>query len=463
MSQKELIRIAVLTRVASGTLTLTEASPLLGLSYRQAKRVYRRYRTDGTEGLVHGNVGRASNHARDAGEREHVVELVRAHYSGGAQRGPGQRFGPTLVAEHLREEHGIGVPCSTLRDWMSSAGLWSRVRRSKPRTVRRERRAHFGELVQLDGSFHDWFEGRGPRAGRRSCVMNLVDDATGITQLRFGDQETTWAAAGALQAWIETYGVPRALYTDWKNVYKREPTRQEQVLGEEGHTQFGRICAKLGIKIIAAGTPQAKGRVERNHGTQQDRLIKKMRLLEISNDDAANAYVRAVYLPQHNTRFTVSAASPVDYHLPRDAQLEDRDVFCLEHTRTVSNDFVVQFEKRGLQLDRGARGRVPAGSKVLVRETADGQLRVVHVGRTGAERECHWTPAVAQARRARSESARPMSVPASTSHCKPAPDHPWRQHPFVVGRGVHRPPLVASAPAALQPDTPSWGMENYKT
>lgn len=268
MSQKEFTRGAVLTRVSAGSMTLREASLLLGVSYRQAKRVYRRYRSDGPDGLVHGNVGRASNHAWGAGERARVVELVRAHYGGGAQRGPGQRFGPTMVAEHLLEDHGVGVACSTLRDWMGSAGLWSRVRRSKPRTVRRERRAHFGELVQLDGSFHDWFEGRGARAGRRSCVMKLVDDATGITLLRFGDEETTWAAAGAIQAWIETYGVPRALYTDWKNVYKREPTSHERALGEAGQTQFGRMCAKLGIEIIAAGTPQAKGRVERSHGTQ---------------------------------------------------------------------------------------------------------------------------------------------------------------------------------------------------
>jgi hypothetical protein len=142
---------------------------------------------------------------------------------------------------------------------MSEAGLWTRVRRSRPKTKRRERRAHFGELVQLDGSFHDWFEGRGERGGRRSCVMNMVDDATGTTLLRFGEQETIWAAVDVLRAWIETYGVPRALYTDWKNVYKREPTAAEEAAGEAAHTQFGRMCAKLGIEIIAAGTPQAKG------------------------------------------------------------------------------------------------------------------------------------------------------------------------------------------------------------
>jgi hypothetical protein len=137
-------------------------------------------------------------------------------------------------------------------------------------------------LVQLDGSFHDWFEGRGERSGRFSCVMNMVDDATGRTLLRFGDQETIWAAVDVLREWIGQYGVPRALYTDWKNVYKREPTSQERIVGAEAQTQFGRMCSKLGIRIIAASTPQAKGRVERSNGVHQDRPIKKLRRLDIS-------------------------------------------------------------------------------------------------------------------------------------------------------------------------------------
>lgn len=437
MSRKEFNRGAVFKRVEAGGVTLKEAAPLLGLSYRQTKRMYKRFRTEGTAGLVHRSVGRASNHARPDADRERVLALVREHYGGKPERGPGQRFGPTLAAEHLWEDHKIRVPCSTLRDWMTEAGLWTRLRRSAPKPARRERRAHFGELVQLDGSFHDWFEGRGSRAGKRSCVMNMVDDATGTTLLRFGDQETIWAAADILGEWIGKYGVPRALYTDWKNVYKREPTSQEEAVGAEGHTQFGRMCAKLGIQIIAADTPQAKGRVERSNGTQQDRLIKKMRLLGIADDAAANAYVDSKYLPQHNARFTVPAASPVDYHLPRDPGLPDRDVFCLEHGRTVSNDFVVQFGKRGLQLDRAARGRVPAGSKVIVREGRDGELRVIHVNRRGAEHECKWVPGAPRTKRPAPASTTPPKHPEPRP--RPAADHPWRvrgnlggSHPRLV-------------------------------
>lgn len=426
MSRKEFQRGAVLGQVASGALKLKEASLRLGLSYRQAKRVYQRFREEGSGGLVHRSVGRASNHARCVEERERVVALVRENYGGERERGPGQRFGPTLAGQHLGEDHGIEIPMTTLRDWMLQAGLWSRVRRSRRGPKRRDRRTHFGELVQLDGSFHDWFEGRGARAGERSCVMNMVDDATGETLLRFGDQETTWAAADVLRTWIDKYGIPRALYTDWKNVYKREPTSQEEAAGDPGHTQFGRMCAKLGIEIIAAGTPQAKGRVERSNGTQQDRLIKKMRLLGISEDGAANAYCESTYLPQHNARYAVLPASPIDYHLPRDPALRDEDVFCLEHTRTVGNDFVVQFRKQGLQLDRAARGRVPAGSRVIVREGRVGSLRVIHVGRRGSERECRWTPAAPRATKPRAEAARPSARPTPHAQQRPSPDHPWR-------------------------------------
>jgi hypothetical protein len=433
MSWKEFDRGAVLARVQRGELTLKDAAPLLRISYRQAKRLYKRFRMEGPTGLVHRSVGRLSNRARPTAERERVLGIIREHYGGKPERGPGQRFGPTLVAEHLWEEHGFGVPCSTLRDWMSEAGLWSRVRRSRPKAKRRERRAHFGELVQLDGSFHDWFEGRGERGGRRSCVMNMVDDASGETLLRFGEQETIWAAADVLQAWIREYGVPRALYTDWKNVYKRQPTSAEEAAGEEGHTHFGRMCAKLGIEIIAAGTPQAKGRVERSNGTQQDRLIKKMRLLGIAEDAAANAYAESVYLPAFNARYAVAPASAVDYHLPRNPEVRDEDVFCLEHARRVGNDFVVQFGKRGLQLDRAARGRVPAGSKVVVRETQDGELRVIQVSRLHGERVCRWTPAAPRARKP--EPAAPTIPQPPRKAMRPAADHPWRR-PIVSERVV---------------------------
>jgi transposase-like protein len=240
----------------------------------------------------------------------------------------------TPAAEHLAEEDGIAVDHETLRRWMLAEHLWGRQRKRKKHCQRRERKLHFGELVQMDGSFHDWLEDRGPRG----CLMNMVDGATGQTQARMGKKETIWAAAGVLRRWIEKYGVPRALYTDWKNVYLRQTTGAEQLRGEVPVTQFGRMCQKLNIRIIAASSPQAKGRVERIHGVHQDRLIKKMRRKAIASYEAANQFLENEYLPEHNRRFARPATKPEDYHGRRPTARELREIFRLETEPATSND-----------------------------------------------------------------------------------------------------------------------------
>ena len=250
MSTRELTRAGVLARVAAGALSVGSAATVMGVSYRQAKRLYRRYRTEAAKGLKHCSAGRPSNGARAAAEREPILTLVREKYSGTID----ERFGPTLAAEHLASDDGVQVHHDTLRRWMLAAGLWSRARKRSPHRRRRERKAHFGELVQLDGSFHPWFEQRGPQ----SCLLTMVDDASGRSLGSFGAQETIWAAAGVLRGWIERYGIPRARYTDWKNVYVRPPNQEERVTGAEPLTQFGRMCAKLGITIIPASSPRPR-------------------------------------------------------------------------------------------------------------------------------------------------------------------------------------------------------------
>src|SRR5271169_844543 len=269
MSEKELRRVEVLARVKSKELKVGDAASLVGVSYRQAKRLWKRYREEGAAGLKHRSAGRASNRGHAAKFRREVLRLVREKYGGAV----GERFGPTLAAEHLASEDGLKIAAETLRRWMLAEGLWSRERKRRQHRRRRERKERFGELVQLDGSFHAWLEERGPQG----CLMDMVDDATNTTRAQLGEQETIWAVADALRAWIEHYGVPLALYVDWKNLYKRLATPGERLRGEEPITQFGRMCAKLGIELIAASSPQAKGRVERVHGTHQDRLVKKLR------------------------------------------------------------------------------------------------------------------------------------------------------------------------------------------
>src|SRR3984957_20176604 len=261
------------------------------------------------------------------------IDKVGKKYSGAE----GERFGPTLAAEHLESDDGVVVNAQTLRRWMLAEGLWSRARKGRMQRKRRERKEHVGELVQMDGSFHDWLEERGPRG----CLMNMVDDASGDTLARMGSEETIWAAAGVLRAWIEKYGVPGALYTDWKNVYKRKATSSEQLRGKVPVTQFGHMCQKLGIRIIAASSPQAKGRVERIHGVHQDRLIKKLRRKKIDSYEATNEYLEKEYLPEHNRRFARPAAKPEDYHRRKPTARELRQIFRLETERTISNDWVI--------------------------------------------------------------------------------------------------------------------------
>lgn len=433
MSRRELERVEVMGRVAGGDVGLKDAAAILGLSYRQSKRLWRRYRERGAEALKHGNAGRESNRGKPKKLRKRVLQLIRMKYSGTE----GERFGPTLAAEHLAEEDGIALDHETLRRWMLEEGLWSRRRKRKKHCQRRERKAHFGELVQLDGSFHDWLEGRGPRG----CLMNMVDDATGTTQARMGKEETIWAAVGVLRAWIGQYGVPRALYTDWKNVYKRKATAGEQLRGEVAVTQFGRMCQKLGIRIIAASSPQAKGRVERNHGTHQDRLIKKLRRKAIASYEAANQYLEQEYLPQHNRRFRQEPGQPQDYHGHRPRARELREILRLETERTISNDWVIRHEGRCWQLQPGQRRYGPTKSKALVCEYEGGEMEVYYRGERIRFRE--WSEPI----RTTAELAPARGRIALRKKAKP--DHPWR-----LGYQNMRPrlgtPALLAAPVVLR-------------
>src|ERR1700680_3945709 len=372
MSQRELRRVEVLARVKSKELKVGDGASLVGVSYRQGKRLWKRYREEGARGLKHRGVGRASARAKPARFRRRVMKLVREKYG----EGEGEAFGPTLAAEHLASEDGMKIDAETLRRWMLEEGLWRRRRKRKPYRQRRERRRHFGELVQMDGSFHDWLEGRGPDG----CMMNMTDDATSEVELRLGEEETIWAAANTLRAWIEKHGVPQALYVDWKNVYKRAPTQREQLRGEEPVTQFGRMCEKLGIEIIAAGSPQAKGRVERNHGTHQDRLIKKMRRKKIRTHEQANVYLQQGYLPEHNRRLRCAAAEAENYHRRAPSAMQLREVFRLESERIIGNDWVVRYENRLFQVQAQSRKYAPAQGQVVVCEWQDGTVEIEYRG-----------------------------------------------------------------------------------
>jgi transposase len=415
LSGKELNRVEVLGRVKAGNLKLVEAALMLSLSYRQMKRLWRRYRGGGAKALRHGGCGRESNRGYGKKFRQRVLKRYAERYGD---------FGPTLAAEHLGEE-GLKVSAETLRRWLRASGQKS-MRRRKPYRQRRERREHFGELVQLDGSFHQWLEDRGVRG----CLMHLVDDATSTAEGRFYAEETIWGAVGVLRRWIEKYGVPQALYTDWKNVYVREATEAEKLAGRVPLTQFGRMCRQLDVRIIAANSPQAKGRVERAHGTHQDRLVKKLRLAGISSYEDANRYLDDKYLTDHNQRYARPASSKVDYHRRRPTARQLDEVFWLEEERVVSADWVVSYQTRLLQLERQSRHYAPARSRVTVRENEQGELAITYRGQ-----RLRFKEIVAR--------AAPTAAPADKVHrldtrggrregeevasgARPSPQHPWR-------------------------------------
>jgi len=295
--------------------------------------------------------------------------------------------------------------------------LWKRYRAGG---AARLKHGNAGELVQFDGSFHDWYE---KRAGK-GCLMNMVDDATSTVEAHLGDEETIWAAARVLRQWIEKYGVPVALYTDWNNVYVREPTAKEELHGKVPVTQFGRMCRKLDIRIIAANSPQAKGRVERGNGTHQDRLIKKMGRKKIGTHEAANVFLRDDYLPEHNARFAREPVSPRDYHRKAPGARELEQVFGLETERSISNDWVVRYENRYFQLERSS-DYPPRQAKVTVCEWEgckgqDGRIEIRYKTKARPHREI-------EAPRPPEIAIRLVEKPPRPSGWKPAAGHPWRK------------------------------------
>jgi len=342
LSRKERLRLEVLSKVRKGGISLAKAAELLNVSYRQVLRIWQRFGAEGSPGLKHGLRDRPSNRQIELGRRERVLELYQMKYGD---------FGPTLALEYLRKVDGEDLSKETLRGWLIGAGLWRSRRRGSPHREWRERRAHWGELVQMDGSEHDWFEGRRDRAS----LMVLIDDATNWTHAKFFESETTAAAMTVFQEYVGYYGLPRALYVDRDSIYEttRDSTVDEALRDASPLTQFGRAMKELEVDLILAHSPQAKGRVERRHGVFQDRLVKALRLKKIRTLDVANLYLDGEFLDDLNERFHVEARSLTDLHrsVPRGLKLEH--VLCYQEERLVQNDWTVSWCSRILQL--GAR------------------------------------------------------------------------------------------------------------
>lgn len=405
MSQGERKRLVVLAQVQSGALTLAKGGELLGISYRQAKRLRARYQVEGAAGLVHGLRGKPSNRLGKVAFREQVLARYVEQY---------RDYGPTLAAENLALE-GLVVPVETLRRWLSAAGLWARQRRRKVHRRRRQRREHLGELVQMDGSHHDWFEGRRGKA----VLMVMIDDATGRIYARFFEEETLAAAFETFQRYVSGHGLPRALYVDRASIYRsdREPTAAEILAEIKPETQFGRALRELDVELILARSPQAKGRVERMNGTLQDRLVKALRQRGVSDLAAANLYLEEEFLAPFNAKFMVAAAQAEDVHRPLEPEQDLARILAVCEERVVHQDWTIRWNNAFLQLASG--NDIEPGQRVMIYEQLDGQVRAF----AGA-RELTW----GTERRPPAVSAPPAirRPPGSSQGQRPAANHPWR-------------------------------------
>jgi transposase len=306
MSRKERLKLSVFERLKDKQLSRREAGEVLGLSLRQVHRAYRRYLAEGDKGLVHRSRGRASPRRVDSGEREKALKLYRSTY---------RSFGPTLLAEKLGPDHGIWVSHDTLRRWLREEGLLETARRGRRSRSRRARKERFGQMVQMDGSHHRWFDDRGPKC----CLMVIVDDATGRVLGRFYESETLVAAMDVFGRWCRSFGVPRSLYVDRSGIYRcdRDPTVEELKGKRPPVTQFGRAMKEMDVRLILARSPQAKGRVERANGTLQDRLVKDLRLAKVSSIGEANRWLdSSEFFGKLSEKFGVEPADRADAHRP---------------------------------------------------------------------------------------------------------------------------------------------------
>lgn len=403
MSLKELKRLKIIQKAIDRNITQKVAASMTGLSTRQVRRLVRDVRAEGDRGIIHKNRGRPSNRKLPEKTRAKVIKLYKKKY---------HDFGPTLASEKLDELHGIKISNESLRGWLLDAGLWKKKRKRSAHRQWRQRKECFGQMVQMDGSHHDWLEGRGPEL----VLMGYIDDANNNVYGRFYDYEGTHPAMDSFKRYVRKYGLPISVYLDRHSTYqsKKKLTPEEELEGvQKPMSQFERALDELGVEVIHAYSPQGKGRIERLFGTLQDRLVKEMRLKGIKTKEEANDFLRE-YLPRYNKRFKVEAANSTNAHvkLPRSVNLDK--YLCIKTTRIVRKDNTVSCNGKLYQI----KEKLKAG-KVTLQERLNGPLHIMAEGKSLKYREITEKPKKeAEARRSRRQR----------KHYVPAMDHPWRHY-----------------------------------
>lgn len=403
MSLKELKRLKVIQKAIDRNITQKVAASMTGLSTRQVRRLVRDVRAEGDRGIIHKNRGRPSNRKLSEKTRAKVIKLYKRKY---------HDFGPTLASEKLDELHGIKISNESLRKWLLDAGLWKKKRKRSAHRQWRQRKECFGQMTQMDGSHHDWLEGRGPEL----VLMGYIDDANNNVYGRFYDYEGTHPAMDSFKRYVRKYGLPISVYLDRHSTYqsKKKLTPEEELEGvQKPMSQFERALDELGVEVIHACSPQGKGRIERLFGTLQDRLVKEMRLNGIKTKEEANDFLKE-YLPKHNRRFRVKAANRTDAHskLPRNFNLDN--YLCIKTTRTVRKDNTVSLNGKLYQIKEAISAR-----EVTLQERVNGFLHIMAEGRRLKYREITERP------KKEAEARRPQR---QRKPYVPAMDHPWKRY-----------------------------------
>lgn len=416
MSQKEAVRGQVMELLKARKIDQKEAGQRLGVSVRQIKRIVKRYRASGLLGLISKKRGIPSNRRLADTTRLLAVEAIGAHYSD---------FGPTLTCEKLHERHGITLSVESTRKLMMTESFW-KPRKGAKACVHpmRERRARLGEMIQIDGSPHDWFEGR----GEYCTLLVFIDDATGnLMQLRFAPTETTLGYMHVLHDHIVAHGVPAALYSDKHSIF-RINTKDADPNAE---TQFSRAARELGIECIHANSPQAKGRVERANQTLQDRLVKEMRLAGINNMAEANAWLPA-YIADYNQRFSVVPKDPQDAHLPYQGTAEElMRTLSVQIIKTLSKNLSCQHQGELIQVETSGTGLALRGAQVALHQHFDGtrelrwrKRKLSYTSMTKVQKQA--VEADGKTVNARVDKALAKRKMIRNTGQKPAAKHPWR-------------------------------------
>ena len=405
----ELRYLHVIRKVLDKELKQREASEILCLSSRQIRRLVKRVGAEGDKGVIHKSRGRVSNRRISEEVRDKVIERYRSEYSD---------FGPRLASEKLWEREQVQVHEETLRRWLLESGDWKKRRKRRGHRRWRERKAHWGEMVQMDGSHHEWFEGRGP-----GCVlMGYIDDASGKVFGRFYEYEGTFPAMDSFKRYILKYGLPIRVYLDRHTTYKSTAKVSIQdVLDEEVPlSEFERALKELGVEVVHAYSPQAKGRVERLFGTLQDRLVKEMRLRGIQTIQEGNDFLRQ-YLPVYNRRFSVRPLKPNNLHRPLPKGLELNSILCIKAERTLRNDFTVAYNRKLYQIEEKTKA-----SKVMIHEHLDGSMKITYRDRPLRLKEITIRPMKQEKGPIKAGRKRPPI---------PSANHPWRKN-FKFG--IHK-------------------------